>query len=271
MSFEQNVWTPYQTWWRGLLGTIWTFQFRFILRCSFQRITLNHSNVITSLIHIFASSIWTIQHLDFELFPSDIIFIYSASKMREHTIQLLNVLSPVYQLADCNFQWHERLQINVLNWTEAKKSIKEHLFIHHRNALACNMIHKDTISFWIIEWFYRMEFLSYFRRISNQIFPSSKFAYNSQSWRRFIARHIGCPSQPNSHCVLESELFSNQSQDKNIDFFSSLNVSLQMCSCIQFFKYNFGILTQSIHVGLTVQLYLANCIMHMFTSYIVKL
>lgn len=46
----------------------------------------------------------TIQHLDFELFPSNIIFIYSASKMREHTIQLLNVLSLVYKLANCNFQ-----------------------------------------------------------------------------------------------------------------------------------------------------------------------
>lgn len=71
----------------------------------------------------------TIQHLDFELFPSNIIFIYSASKMREHTIQLLNVLSLVYKLANCNFQWHERHPINVLNWTEAKK-IYQRTFIY---------------------------------------------------------------------------------------------------------------------------------------------
>lgn len=184
----------------------------------------------------------TIQHLDFELFPSNIIFIYSASKMREHTIQLLNVLSLVYKLANCNFQWHERHPINVLNWTEAKKNLSKNIY------MSIIETHWRVIWYIKIRCFYRMEFFNIFStnlkpnisiiKICLQ-FSELEAIYCQTHWMSIATEFSLCSrtfesiqimhachehecsvsSRNEWHNLLrESELFSNQSQGKNMDW-----------------------------------------------------
>lgn len=128
-------------------------------------------------------------------------------------------------------------------WIEPKqkKSIKEHLYVHHRNALACNMIHKDTMflsngifnifstnlkpNISIIKICLQFSELEAIYCQTHWMSIATEFSLCSRTFESIQIMHAchehecSVSSRNEWHNLLrESELFSNQSQGKNMDW-----------------------------------------------------